>query len=144
MEPSTLMTTFYVSQSQIPPADADSAVHDIVAKSISRNRVSQITGALMFTGEHFVQVLEGRAAEVDPVMDSIRADPRHDHIVVMAREKISERLFSDWDLAYSGPSRFVIRNLERLRRASSVADRRQETRWLRDLLLEFARHNDSE
>jgi hypothetical protein len=137
------MMISYISTCRISPTEAPSVVDDIVAGSIKRNSARHITGALMFTGEHFAQILEGKAADVDAVMASILADPRHDDIIVMTQERIVERSFGDWTLAYAGPSRFVARNLERLRHISFAEDRRWEARWLRDLLLEFARENQS-
>ena len=47
----------YVSESRIDEADAQSVVSQIVAHAQLKNAQLGLTGALIFTGEHFAQVL---------------------------------------------------------------------------------------
>lgn len=138
-----LLSLIYISRSAIASGQESSHVDDIVAISRINNPRHGLTGALLFTGEHFAQVLEGTAASIDQLMAQVAGDVRHDQIITIARERISARRFSQWSMAYSGPSRFVAHHVTRLlnRRASPAQNRHVE--WLNDLMWEFADGSDS-
>jgi len=72
---------FYVSQLQ-PDSDIG-VVKDIVAVSRRANPTRGITGALVFDGEHFGQLLEGHEADVVALMRRIAADPRHRRLTIL-------------------------------------------------------------
>lgn len=134
----SLFSLLYVSRSTIPPAQAAAAVDDIVAQSHSRNSELGITGALLFTGVKFAQVLEGSEASVDTLFASILRDERHKQIVVVARDPIAKRRFDRWSMAYSGPSQFVSRHVTRLLSDPSIQEQGRSVMWLNELLWEFA------
>lgn len=102
----------YISISRSPPGRADQAVTDIVQCSLRRNRLLDVTGALMFTGTHFAQYIEGPEEAVSALRASIMADERHRDIVTLAQGPFPHRLFLNWSLAYAGPSRFVRKMVE--------------------------------
>lgn len=133
-----LLAFIYVSRSTEPPAVANLTVKQIVATSRARNPCLGLTGALLFTGEHFAQVLEGPAASIDHLMASVADDPRHDRLIVVAREPIVTRRFGNWSMAYSGPSQFVSRHVTRLLSNPAPAEKGRSVEWLNDLLWEFA------
>lgn len=133
-----LLSLLYLSRSTIPAAAADEGVAAIVATSHARNPVLGLTGALLFTGEYFAQVIEGKAAAVDHLMGIVANDARHDGIIVVAREPIAARRFGDWSMAYSGPSQFVAQHVTRLLAGPSPREPGRSARWLNELLWEFA------
>ena len=45
-----------------------------------------------------MQAIEGRRADVDRLMDRLRADPRHDNIRLLSDQDVPERLFRDWPM----------------------------------------------
>jgi hypothetical protein len=108
--PGKLISLLYVSKA-IPAPDADDRVQAIVDVSIPRNASLDVTGALVFTGPHFAQVLEGPEEAVEELMVSIRRDARHRDVDVVESVEIPARRFTGWSLAYSGPSYFVDRHL---------------------------------
>jgi len=86
------------------------ACHDvkqIVAVSRQRNASLSLTGALIFSGSHFAQYLEGPATSLEAVASSICNDDRHVRIATLVCRTHSTRRFAEWSLAYAGPSRFV-------------------------------------
>jgi hypothetical protein len=97
----------YASVCALPQSWAPRAVEDIVATSLARNADSAVTGALLFTGTHFVQFLEGPAQGMAAIRHSIAADTRHHTIRTILEGPRAERRFADWSLAYTGPSLFV-------------------------------------
>jgi hypothetical protein len=77
------------------------AVKDIVAVSRRTNPERGITGALLFDGEYFGQLLEGSEAEVTKLMQRIEADPRHGTLTVLFRGPAEEaRQLRVWRSGY--------------------------------------------
>jgi hypothetical protein len=97
----------YVSRALLPSAEAKSAVADIVDVSRERNGRLKVTGALLFTGAHFAQVLEGSRAAVRELMLSIERDARHTDVTIVREGLAETRAFGAWTLAYAGPSTFI-------------------------------------
>jgi hypothetical protein len=87
--------------------DDENIVGEIVIQARARNRALHLTGALLFTHQHFAQYLEGPEAGVADLMASIRRDPRHTEIEIVASRRRDSRRFGDWDMGYAGPSELV-------------------------------------
>lgn len=127
----------YVSESNIEESEADAVVAQMVANAQSRNAQLNVTGALIFTGTHFAQVLEGCKKAIDEVMASIQRDSRHSAVTVVDRSPISERQFPNWAMAYQGPSQFVSRHVARLIHTTPGTEQKKATEWLTQISLEF-------
>ncbi|HEY0627457.1 MAG TPA: BLUF domain-containing protein [Allosphingosinicella sp.] len=111
---SPLISLLYVSEANHMLPEGENPVEGIVEVALSRNPKLDVTGALVFTGPHFAQVLEGPKAGVDELLTSIRRDPRHRNMHVVQAVEIAEREFPYWSLAYAGPSLYVDRHLRPL------------------------------
>jgi len=98
-----------------------------------------LTGALVFSGRYFVQILEGSAASVDNLLGIIRADARHSNMIVINDRSIERRSFSKWRMAYVGPSVFVDRQVGRLAANPSDGEVVRLAGWLETLLVEHNR-----
>lgn len=109
-----LVGWLYASRCALPTAWAQRAVDAIVEQSIARNASMNVTGALLFTGSRFVQFLEGPAESLAALRRNVLADRRHHHIVTFLSGGRAERVFSNWSLAYAGPSLFVADKVENL------------------------------
>jgi hypothetical protein len=103
----SLASWLYVSISTLTPEDAMDEVEKIVAVSRPRNRDLNVTGALLFTGERFAQLIEGPADSIAALQQSIFRDPRHCDVTTIHSRDVDEREFMGWSLAYAGPSRLV-------------------------------------
>jgi hypothetical protein len=134
----SMESLLYISRSQIANSEAASEVDAIVATAVAFNPAHELTGALLFTGTHFAQVLEGEGASLDRLMASISQDPRHDQLMVVSRGPLAHRNFPEWSMAYFGPSQFVARHVTRLLNNPAPAEVRRATEWLTDLLREFS------
>ena len=104
----------YVSHGLLSENEAQAAIKDIIAASLVRNARENITGALLYTGANFVQILEGPEAAVGRLMDGIKRDPRHDQVEVLETMTSVPRLFEGWSMAYIGDSLYVRRHVEAL------------------------------
>lgn len=124
----------YTSQCALPRSWAPGAVEHIVATSLTRNADMAITGALLCTGTHFAQFLEGPAQGLATIRHSITADTRHHTIRTMLDSRCSRRRFADWSLAYAGPSLFVADQVQAL-----PGGRKSDVAAILRLLREFTR-----
>lgn len=102
-----LISLIYVSHSLIPPGAQQDEIERIVTVSTERNARLGVRGALLFTEQHFAQLLEGPETAVEEVMESIIQDPRHDQITIIERKPIDGYRFPDWGLAYWGNAGYM-------------------------------------
>lgn len=127
----------YISESRLDAATADAGVRDIVEWSRINNPPVQITGALLFTGRYFVQILEGRTQALDRLIEAICQDTRHFDVMIKSRLPITTRIFPDWAMAYHGPSQFVERHIVGLREAATPSEMRRASARLVELAYQF-------
>ena len=132
-----MKTILYVSQSVIPEAAAEAEVDRILEVARARNVVEHITGALIFTGARFAQLLEGPAEGVDRVIASIESDARHMHVTLLPTRGNAVRRFADWSMAYSGRSAYVDRHLKPLLAPLSSDEQLRGSELLIELMLAF-------
>lgn len=109
-----MITLMYVSVSTLTGEEASLEIIRIVEGAIGRNASMDVTGALLFTGTHFAQALEGTEASVEDLMKSIRQDKRHSHVTIVDRHKIACRRFARWQMAYHGDAGYVDHPITRL------------------------------
>lgn len=128
----------YVSKTllQFPAGGAE--VAKIVEGSLARNANLGVTGALISTGQHFAQVLEGKQAAVDELMASISTDPRHMKVKII-RVVEEDRRFPDWALAYSGMAGVVDRHIAPLFSPLPESEATHLAMRLLGMMEEFAR-----
>ena len=131
-----LTRLMYISLALLPAADVQQALAAITDTSTARNASLSVTGALLYTGTHFSQVLEGMDTAVDTLMASIRADQRHRDICVIEHLPVPHRLFDGWSTVYTGRARYVQQLLDDC--LEQPAERHRPAR-LQKLFREFAR-----
>jgi hypothetical protein len=135
----------YVSESCLSWPEDSHEIDEIVAAARRRNEELSITGALIYTRTHFAQALEGEAADLEPVMASIRQDVRHRNIHLVSDEMLDARCFPSWTMAYSGPSFYVDRQIRPLLSdATDPARSRRAAAALLALMREFAADSSPE
>lgn len=97
----------YVSR-MAPDCDS-TVVKDIVAVARRHNPAHGITGALMFDGERFSQLIEGPAEAIHELMQRITQDPRHTDLRVLFNGfATAGRLASRWRCGYCEPASFDV------------------------------------
>ena len=92
----------YSSRIDLPrgPGQRRAEIDRILATARRRNVRADITGALLATDSAFVQVLEGPRAAVEETFARIRADRRHNGIVLLSSQSMAKRGFSGWPMAF--------------------------------------------
>jgi blue light- and temperature-responsive anti-repressor len=74
----------------------------IVSTARWRNKDDNLTGALLFTGGGFAQVLEGRREIVERTFERIAVDRRHTDVTVLSFTPTPQRSFPDWPMGFCG------------------------------------------
>ena len=77
----------------------------ILKKSTHNNPTVGVTGVLCFSGDIFLQVLEGGRLQVSRLYNRITLDPRHRDVVLLSYEEIEERSFAGWAMGQVDMSR---------------------------------------
>ena len=93
-----LHRAIYVSDAVGGAATSLLVLAEILGASDRNNRRDGLTGVLMRHGGRFIQAVEGRRADVDRLMDRLRADPRHENIRLLSDQDVSTRLFPEWPM----------------------------------------------
>ena len=75
-------------------------LEELLRQARQSNRDRLITGILLFSGYHFVQVLEGGRQVINETFGRIARDDRHDDVQLLCVDEIGERRFGDWSMAY--------------------------------------------
>ena len=89
-----LSSIMYKSRSK-DVADLD-LVNSILASSTRNNSANGITGVLIATKTHFLQILEGEFEALNETFQRISSDTRHDKIQLISFTEIEERKFGEW------------------------------------------------
>ncbi len=86
----------YKSRSKTP-IDWD-LVNSILETSQQQNPEHAITGVLVATRNHFLQVLEGSFESVNDLFYAIARDSRHDRLQLVGFTCTEHRTFPDWEM----------------------------------------------
>lgn len=72
----------------------------LLKRARERNKEYGITGVLLYIGGNFMQYLEGPKDNLDLIYKIIQEDDQHTGIILVSREAIEERQFSDWSMGF--------------------------------------------
>ena len=103
---SDLYRLVYTSRNQLEGGKEEqkAAVAGVLAVSKRNNARVGVTGALLFNGGSFAQVLEGSQAAVETTFEQIQRDPRHGDVAVLQCEPVAVRAFPNWSMGFVGNS----------------------------------------
>jgi hypothetical protein len=73
-------------------------VESILEASTKNNPANAITGVLVATETHFLQVLEGEFVALNATLERISRDTRHHEVQLISFGEIEERRFGDWGM----------------------------------------------
>ncbi len=86
----------YLSRSVRPMTQDDL---NSISDSAARNNGSMgLTGALLYVGGNFMQLLEGEDKEVMSLISVIQKDPRHQEFRIVKKTTQEKRLFPNWSM----------------------------------------------
>lgn len=98
---SNILRIVYLSRSSLSVASTAEArgLDSILEASQRNNPPAGLTGALLFTGELFAQVLEGPTAAAEAAFARIGRDQRHSDIVLLHHGLTDAPAFGAWSMA---------------------------------------------
>jgi hypothetical protein len=104
VESSDIFRLGYISCSLIDstPTVLWPVVRGLVAKASRKNHEDNITGALLYSGGYFCQILEGDPDTLEATFDRIQSDPRHTACRLVFFEPVDQRDFNGWSMALAG------------------------------------------
>lgn len=74
------------------------SIDDIVKQSSIRNSKANISGALVYVDDVFVQVLEGEMSSLEVTFERICRDLRHRQLKLVELQEVGARLFGPWSM----------------------------------------------
>lgn len=89
--------------SSAAPAFRPSMLPSIVDRASVNNAANGVTGMLCYFDNSFLQFLEGDEDDVRQTFQRIRKDSRHQGVIEVFGQPISERAFSNWSMALTMP-----------------------------------------
>lgn len=137
---SNLYKLSYISKNTIS-GDEDNLhrqIKSILKAAHKNNPAMGITGALLFSGGYFCQVIEGEEDNIESLFEIIQMDDRHADITVLNFEEASERSFAEWAMAFAGVDESQKFDLEGLKNSKGEIAMKQSgehiTQFLEDLI----------
>lgn len=94
-----MLSLSYVSSSTSTEVSSDELL-DILGKSRANNTLLGITGMLLYKDGNFMQVIEGPDEPIKDLFNKISRDPRHKGVIVLLKQKITQREFPDWSMGF--------------------------------------------
>lgn len=94
----------YESQARFRDRKVLEELNNIQDTSLRNNSRDEISGILLFTGERFIQVLEGGREVINASYRRISADQRHTSLSLFEVVEIRHRLFRKWSMRVVRPT----------------------------------------
>ena len=79
---------------------APAELRELLRLARIKNQRLDVTGMLLYHQGSFLQVLEGPAAAVNPLLETIEEDQRHNKLMLLLRREIEARNFADWKMGF--------------------------------------------
>lgn len=96
---STVKDLVHLSYCSHSDAPVEKPELDLILEASRRNNQRDgITGLLTYSGEVFVQFLEGPPEAIRRLMGRLEGDPRHRDIMILMEGTDHERIFTGWDM----------------------------------------------
>ena len=105
-----MLSFAYVSVAVSPMTDEEIAA--LLVTSRANNQRHDITGALLYHRDRFIQIVEGDEEVVRSRFATIAADPRHRNVRIMREKAIGTRQFPAWTMGFRSLSDESIKQLD--------------------------------
>jgi len=79
---------------------APAELRELLRLARIKNQRLDVTGMLLYHQGSFLQVLEGPASAVNPLLETIGEDQRHHKLMLLLRREIEARNFADWKMGF--------------------------------------------
>ncbi len=89
------------------------------------NELANVTGALVYGNQRFVQYLEGTRADVEQIYARITRASQHHQLEILEQGRVETRRFQRWHMGFADAPHGVVQQL-------SQAQWQRERPWLED------------
>lgn len=98
----------YIYVSKLVANTGDNGLRHIMQRARENNLKRDLTGALLFDGESFAQLIEGQSDQVLAMISLIRVDSRHEAFTTVCDRMAvdGQRRYSTWQNGYVEPDAF--------------------------------------
>ncbi|RYD44692.1 MAG: BLUF domain-containing protein [Sphingomonadales bacterium] len=93
-----MLSVTYVSVAD--PLISDEDIAAILVSACRNNARDELTGALIYNGHNFLQLLEGPDEKVEACLAAIKTDSRHSGMTEVRRRAVETRDFGEWAMLY--------------------------------------------
>jgi lipase chaperone LimK len=102
-----------------------------------------VTGALLYSGGYFCQVIEGPEAVLEELFESIQMDRRHGDVTVLHFKPVEARGFSEWAMALAGIEDHMRFDIEGIRASKDDLTMQEAGRDLVSVLEQLVKQHQS-
>lgn len=99
-----------IYRSTAKPGTTAQDLEDILKTARDFNRANNITGCLLYHDGQFLQILEGDFQVLLDLYDRIKRDPRHREFLLLHMKETSQRIYSNWTMAFKSLNRNQLSN----------------------------------
>lgn len=75
-------------------------IHFMLLMAKQFNKENNISGCILFHDNHFIQLIEGKEADITSLYARIQADQRHFDVKTLLETKSEDRLYQNWSMAF--------------------------------------------
>lgn len=86
--------------SSIADRTDSAALEQILQTARANNDRHDLTGLLVFSSKHYLQVIEGGNLAVNRLLANLYRDPRHLDMRLLGMDEIRQRAFPDWSMQF--------------------------------------------
>ncbi|HCD33338.1 MAG TPA: blue light sensor protein, partial [Phycisphaerales bacterium] len=104
-----MLQLIYTSVATKPLSNTE--LNKLLNQSRLRNEFANVTGMLLFDRGTFLQVIEGPEYTIQKLYERIKADTRHQRMIVLSERRIKHREFSKWKMGYAHLAPRALRDL---------------------------------
>lgn len=142
---SELYNLAYISKNTIK-GNADEVkdqITKILAAAHKNNPEKGVTGALLYSGGYFCQVIEGPEDVLEDLFETIQMDGRHGDVTVLHFEPIEARGFGEWAMALAGIEDNMRFDVEGVRASKDELKMKETGRDLVNVLEQMVKQHQS-
>lgn len=140
-----LYSAAYISKSAMAGTleEQRALLEQILGTAQRNNSRLNVTGALLYSGGYFCQVLEGEAAVLEELFETIQMDARHSQITVLSFLPIEQRRFPEWAMASAGLEPDMRFDIEGIRASKDALAASEAGKQMLDVLDQLVKQHQS-
>jgi hypothetical protein len=140
-----LYSVSYISKNTADGTESEQKeqVQKILDTARKNNQKLNVTGALLYSGGYFCQVLEGEVDVLEELFEIIQMDSRHNKVTVLSMVPIEQRRFAEWAMASAGSESDMRFDIEGIRASKDALIASEAGKQLLEVLDQLVKQHQS-